>query len=57
MWQTVHVKKGQILKCGKINTGCRSYIGVKGGFNVPEYLGSQALLRLVSLVVMQDVTY
>ncbi len=46
MWQTVNVKKGQVLKCGKISTGCRSYIGVKGGFKVPEYLGSQATFTL-----------
>ena len=46
LWQTVNVKKGQILKCGKISTGCRSYIGVKGGFKVPEYLGSQATFTL-----------
>ncbi|MBD0241842.1 ATP-grasp domain-containing protein, partial [Acinetobacter baumannii] len=39
MWQTVNVKKGQVLKCGIIRSGCRSYIGVKGGFDVPEYLG------------------
>jgi urea carboxylase len=31
MWQTINVKKGQILKCGKIRSGCRSYIGIKGG--------------------------
>lgn len=42
MWQTINVKKGQILKCGIIRSGCRSYIGVKGGFEVPDYLGSQA---------------
>ncbi|ENW19873.1 urea carboxylase [Acinetobacter haemolyticus] len=46
MWQTVNVKKGQILKCGKIITGCRTYIGIKGGLNVPEYLGSQATFTL-----------
>lgn len=46
MWQTVVVKKGQILKCGKITTGCRSYIGIKGGLIVPEYLGSQATFTL-----------
>ncbi|WP_173910203.1 urea carboxylase [Acinetobacter sp. Marseille-Q1618] len=46
MWQTVNVKKGQILKSGKIATGCRSYIGIKGGLNVPEYLGSQATFTL-----------
>ncbi|MFI8141246.1 biotin carboxylase N-terminal domain-containing protein, partial [Acinetobacter baumannii] len=39
MWQTINVKKGQVLKCGIIRSGCRSYIGVKGGFDVPEYLG------------------
>ena len=46
MWQTVNVRKGQILKCGKIATGCRTYIGIKGGLNVPEYLGSQATFTL-----------
>lgn len=46
MWQTVNVRKGQVLKCGKIATGCRTYIGIKGGVNVPEYLGSQATFTL-----------
>lgn len=46
MWQTINVKKGQILKTGKIITGCRSYIGIKGGLNVPEYLNSQATFTL-----------
>ncbi|MQW93359.1 urea carboxylase [Acinetobacter sp. dk771] len=46
MWQTVNVRKGQILKCGKIATGCRTYIGIKDGLNVPEYLGSQATFTL-----------
>ncbi|RKG46795.1 MULTISPECIES: urea carboxylase [Acinetobacter] len=46
MWQTVNVRKGQVLKTGKIATGCRSYIGIKGGLNVPEYLGSQATFTL-----------
>ena len=46
MWQSVNVRKGQILKCGKIATGCRTYIGIKGGLCVPEYLGSQATFTL-----------
>ncbi|BCU64841.1 urea carboxylase [Acinetobacter bouvetii DSM 14964 = CIP 107468] len=46
MWQTLNVRKGQILKCGKITTGCRTYIVIKGGLNVPEYLGSQATFTL-----------
>ncbi len=39
-------KKSKVLKCGIIRSGCRSYIGVKGGFDVPEYLGSQATFTL-----------
>ncbi|MBJ8551931.1 urea carboxylase [Acinetobacter bereziniae] len=46
MWQTINVKKSQVLKCGGISTGCRSYIGIKGGFDVPEYLGSKATFTL-----------
>lgn len=46
MYATVAVKKGQVLKCGKISTGCRSYIGIKDGLNLPEYLGSQATFTL-----------
>ena len=41
-------EKGQVLKCGIIRSGCRSYIGVKGGFDVPEYLGSQATQLLAN---------
>ena len=46
MWQTINIKKGQVLKCGKVTTGCRSYIGIKGGLNIPEYLGSKATFTL-----------
>lgn len=40
------VKAGQVLACGKISAGCRSYIAFKGGLNVPEYLGSRATFTL-----------
>lgn len=46
MWQTITVKKGQTLACGDITSGCRSYIAIKGGITVPEYLGSQATFSL-----------
>ncbi|ERS04052.1 urea carboxylase [Acinetobacter sp. COS3] len=46
MWSTINVRKGQVLKCGRISTGCRSYIGIKGGLNVPAYLGSLATFTL-----------
>ncbi|MCI3880108.1 urea carboxylase [Acinetobacter higginsii] len=46
MWSTINVRKGQVLKCGRISTGCRSYIGIKHGFNLPAYLGSLATFTL-----------
>lgn len=42
----LQVKAGQVLACGKISAGCRSYIAFKGGLNVPEYLGSRATFTL-----------
>ncbi|ENV08814.1 urea carboxylase [Acinetobacter higginsii] len=46
MWSTINVRKGQVLKCGRISTGCRSYIGIKHEFNLPAYLGSLATFTL-----------
>lgn len=46
MWQSIHVAKGQVLCCGNILSGCRSYIGFAGGLDVPQYLGSQATFSL-----------
>lgn len=36
------VKKGQTLSVGRNITGCRSYLAVAGGFDVPETLGSRS---------------
>jgi urea carboxylase len=46
MNQVLLIKAGQVLSCGKISAGCRSYIAFKGGLNVPEYLGSRATFTL-----------
>lgn len=46
MWTTINIRKGQVLKCGRIITGCRSYIGIKNGLKLPDYLGSQATFTL-----------
>lgn len=45
-WQPQRVKAGQILKVGKAMTGCRIYLAVRGGFDVPEYLGSRSTFAL-----------
>lgn len=45
-WCPVHIKAGQILDIGKIVTGCRTYLTVRGGFDVPEYMGSRSTFVL-----------
>jgi urea carboxylase len=46
-WAAHAVKAGSILKLGAIkNTGCRAYLAVRGGFDVPDYLGSKATFTL-----------
>ncbi|MES2706984.1 MAG: urea carboxylase [Verrucomicrobiota bacterium] len=43
----IEVQAGQILKLGAIqSTGCRAYLAVAGGIDVPDYLGSQATFSL-----------
>lgn len=42
LWAPVDVKSGQQLVIGKLSSGCRAYLAVRGGFDVPEYLGSRS---------------
>ncbi len=47
LWQSHQVKAGTILKLGKISdAGCRAYLAVQGGFDVPDYLGSKSTFTL-----------
>jgi urea carboxylase len=47
MWQSHHIKAGSVLKLGAINeAGCRAYLAVQGGFDVPDYLGSKSTFTL-----------
>jgi len=46
-WASHAIKAGSMLKLGAIkNTGCRAYLAVRGGFDVPDYLGSKATFTL-----------
>ncbi|MHB1145747.1 MAG: urea carboxylase [Thiobacillus sp.] len=46
-WAAHTVKAGGMLKLGAIkDTGCRAYLAVRGGFDVPDYLGSKATFTL-----------
>ena len=45
-WQAISVQAGQILKLSRTKLGCRCYIAVQGGFDVPSYLGSRSTFVL-----------
>lgn len=45
-WQPIAVKAGQVLRLGQVEAGCRSYLAVRDGLNVPKYLGSRATFAL-----------
>lgn len=46
MWTTLTLKAGSILKLGRISVGCRSYLAVAEGIQVPDYLGSKSTFTL-----------
>jgi urea carboxylase len=46
-WQSIHVCAGGVLRLQKIKgAGCRAYLAVRGGFDVPSYLGSRSTFSL-----------
>src|SRR5213075_1779779 len=46
-WQPVAVPRGSVLSLGAIHgAGQRAYLAVRGGLDVPEYLGSRATFTL-----------
>ncbi|WP_439541471.1 urea carboxylase [Hyphomicrobium sp.] len=46
-WQPVAIAAGQVLKLGGVTgAGTRAYLSVRGGFDVPDYLGSRATFTL-----------
>lgn len=40
MYQSVEIRAGQTLVCGRLQTGVRSYLAVAGGFSPPAMLAS-----------------
>ncbi|CCE65509.1 hypothetical protein TPHA_0L01560 [Tetrapisispora phaffii CBS 4417] len=45
-YASIPICVGDYLEIGKLATGCRLYIAIKGGFDVPYYLGSQSTFTL-----------
>lgn len=49
-WKPIEVRAGQTLKVGTAEgAGCRAYLAVRGGFDVPLYLGSRSTFTLGSV--------
>jgi biotin-dependent carboxylase-like uncharacterized protein len=42
MWQTIRLSKGDVLRIRQAKSGCRSYLAVTGGIDVPVVMGSRA---------------
>ncbi|HIC7644176.1 TPA: urea carboxylase [Serratia liquefaciens] len=45
-WQPIAVRAGQVLRLGRAQRGCRTYLAVRNGFDVPVYLGSRSTFAL-----------
>ncbi len=46
-WRSHAIKAGSVLRLGSVvGGGCRSYLTVAGGFDVPDYLGSKSTFTL-----------
>ena len=45
-WQPLEVRAGQRLRVGQVSAGCRCYLAVRGGIDVPVYLGSRSTFAL-----------
>jgi biotin-dependent carboxylase-like uncharacterized protein len=39
-WKTIRVKPGDVINIQQVKSGCRGYLAVSGGFDVPEVMGS-----------------
>ncbi|MDX5626961.1 MULTISPECIES: urea carboxylase [unclassified Brenneria] len=45
-WRPIAVKAGQTLTLGRAQSGCRTYLAVRNGIDVPQYLGSRSTFAL-----------
>ncbi|KWW21215.1 KipI antagonist [Peribacillus simplex] len=42
MWRPIYVKEGSILRFEGCKSGCRTYLAVGGGYEVPKVMGSKS---------------
>jgi biotin-dependent carboxylase-like uncharacterized protein len=41
-WRSFRVKRGDVLNIGQVKRGCRSYVALTGGIDVPVVMGSRS---------------
>ena len=39
-WHSIRVNPGDMISMGQVQAGCRAYLAVSGGFDVPQVMGS-----------------
>ena len=42
MWRTIRLRKGDVIRMRQAKSGCRSYLAVTGGIDVPLVMGSRS---------------
>jgi len=42
MWQTVAAEEGDVISFGRMDSGCRAYVAMRGGIDSPVLLGSRS---------------
>lgn len=52
-WRGIFVPAGSILEFGAIQSGCRAYLTVSGGFDLPKVMGSRSTYLLGKLGGLQ----
>lgn len=45
-YEPVQVHRGDVLNIGKLTTGCRVYLAIRGELDIPNYLGSKSTFTL-----------
>jgi len=41
-WESIPIRRGDIISFPRLNSGCRAYLAVSGGFDVPRVMSSAA---------------
>jgi biotin-dependent carboxylase-like uncharacterized protein len=42
LYETIYLNNGDILECSYAQSGCRAYLAVSGGFDLPKVMGSKS---------------